>query len=175
VTAGQICTGTFKAAGQSGVGGTLTGIVQGSQVWRVDVSGADPESNAIVYIQTTVGFEAIPCRPAPASSSAAGGGRAGGTNASALVCAGMTLGNALQNGAAAVFAHNVLAAEGRLKGPGAPTATPTVRPTQTPPPSPTATPTRTSTPVPTATPTRTPTPTRTATRTPAPTAAASRR
>src|SRR5581483_7222868 len=90
VAPGQICTGTLKGAGQSGVGGTFTGVVQGSQIWRVDVTGADPQGGAMVYIQTTLGFESIPCpvpTPAPTSTTS----RPTSSNA-ALVCAGSTMG-----------------------------------------------------------------------------------
>jgi hypothetical protein len=197
-----VCTGTFKGAGQSGIGGTFTGVVQGSQVWRVDVTGADPQVGAMVYLQTTLGFESIPCpAPTPAPTSTTGRPAGGASSNAALVCAGSTMGNGVQQGTAVVFANNVLAAQGNVKGPGPNTPTPTltaapttttpptvtVPPTGTPPPTSTAQPTSTPPPptptagraptlVPTVPPSPTPRPTATAVRTstPVPTPAAAR-
>ncbi len=144
VAAGQVCSGTLRAAGQSGVGGTFTGIVQGSQLWRIDVTGADPQARLEAYVQTTLGFEGVPCPPLPPTSTT---GRPSGMGGAAVVtCAGSTMGNGLQQGSVVVLMNGMLAAQGTLKGPGPPTPTPT--PTA----APTATPTRTPTPIPTPTP-----------------------
>ncbi len=123
---GQTCTAAITALAGSGVSGTGSGLVTGSQAWTVTLTGLRPGTTAAVVFQTTAGFETLPCPPATAG---------------ATICQGTTRGTALAGSALQVLVQQTVVAEGAVTGPLTVTATAT----RVPPLLPTATATATST------------------------------
>jgi FecR protein len=151
----QICSGTLVPAPGSPVSGAARGVQTGPQSWTVTLSGLLPGTAAAVVLQTTRGFETLPCPLA--------------LPVGPTMCQGSTLGVGLEGGAILVLVNSLAVARGTILGTnptgGTLTATAVATPTPTVSTAPSAT-VGTATATPTGALIATPTATATATSTP---------
>jgi hypothetical protein len=98
----QVCTGALVPGPGFPVSGSARGTQTGPQTWTVTLSGLTPGTAAAIVLQTTRGFETLPCPLAPPVG--------------ATICQGTTLGVGLVGGAILVLVNGVTVARGTILG-----------------------------------------------------------
>jgi hypothetical protein len=98
----QVCTSTLVSALGSLISGSARGVQTGPQTWTVTLSGLLPGTVAAVVLQTTRGFETLPCPVAPPVGP--------------TICQGTTLGVGLEGGAILVLVNTGIVAQGTIAG-----------------------------------------------------------
>lgn len=98
----QVCTSILVSVPGSPVSGAARGVQTGPQAWTVTLSGLLPATVSAVVLQTTRGFETLPCPVAPPVGP--------------TICQGTTLGVGLEGGAIQVLVNSVTVARGTILG-----------------------------------------------------------